>query len=493
MITTKDNFGIDFGTTCSAMTNNRLDNKNKYDMKHYGDENNKPIPSVVAIDKKTGKVYTGRSAWKKKNELNDSCEVFPSIKTIIDSGRGRYIADKYWTPIDIASEIFKALKHEAKEKKSNLSEATVAIPVGFSAQKRRSLREAARRAGIKITAFISEPTAAFFANYDELKSASVVAVFDWGGGTLDVSVLQNDNGRITELATGGRSVAGDAIDEKIARRIYAKISRKKGFTQSFDELDSKVKDKLLIEAEAAKIELSEEEEADVVFFFDGKVITETLGYDWFEDIVAPEVEMALECLEKTIEHSRLNLANIDRILLVGGSSNLRPLLGRMEEKYGEKLYCPEETEWNVGEGAAKLMSHPGEYLSAQSIGIVLADKVVKTDVGKEPKLIESHFEMLAKGTVLKDWKKTFHFGIVDTSKEAQFVFCGSDDIDEMRDKGKTLSVPAYSFLQEKIIAEASVDENGIFSVVAYSSMRPKEIQSVWEYDQLKSVYVLPKE
>ena len=115
MITTKDNFGIDFGTTCSAMTNNRLDNKNKYDMKHYGDENNKPIPSVVAIDKKTGKVYTGRSAWKKKNELNDSCEVFPSIKTIIDSGRGRYIADKYWTPIDIASEIFKALKHEAKE------------------------------------------------------------------------------------------------------------------------------------------------------------------------------------------------------------------------------------------------------------------------------------------------------------------------------------------------------------------------------------------
>ena len=169
------------------------------------------------------------------------------------------------------------------------------------------------------------------------------------------------------------------------------------------------------------------------------------------------------------------------------------ILGRMEEKYGEKLYCPEETEWNVGEGAAKLMSHPGEYLSAQSIGIVLADKVVKTDVGKEPKLIESHFEMLAKGTVLKDWKKTFHFGIVDTSKEAQFVFCGSDDIDEMRDKGKTLSVPAYSFLQEKIIAEASVDENGIFSVVAYSSMRPKEIQSVWEYDQLKSVYVLPKE
>ena len=63
----------------------------------------------------------------------------------------------------------------------------------------------------------------------------------------------------------------------------------------------------------------------------------------------------------------------------------------------------------------------------------------------------------------------------------------------MQEKYKTLVVPSYSFLQEQIIAEASVDKNRIFSVIAYSSMRPKEKYAIWEYDQLKCVYVLPKE
>ena len=139
------------------------------------------------------------------------------------------------------------------------------------------------------------------------------------------------------------------------------------------------------------------------------------------------------------------------------------------------------------------MATPGEYYSAQKIGVILSDKVVKNNETKEWELKEGHFEMLSKGIPLKDWKKTFHFGIVDTSKEAQFAFYGSDDISEMQEKYKTLVVPSYSFLQEQIIAEASVDKNRIFSVIAYSSMRPKEKYAIWEYDQLKCVYVLPKE
>lgn len=492
---TENYYGIDFGTTCSALVNNRLDDKKNVEIVRYHDGNDQPIPSVVAIDKTTGKVYTGRVAWNMKNELNDSCEVFSSIKTIIDQENGIYIADKYWSPIDIASEIFKALKDEVKKtSKGELKEATVAIPVGFSAKKRKSLREAAEKAGIDIVSFISEPTAAFFANYNELKTASNVAVFDWGGGTLDISVLQNDGGRIIELATGGQSIAGDTIDDKIARRIFAKIARKYRIHISFDEMDSKIKDRLIMEAEAAKRKLSEHDEVKITIlnFLGIDMIDETIDYDWFVDIVDPEINMAINCLEETIKQSGTNLANIDRILLVGGSSNLRPLLEIMDEKYGEKLYCPEKTEWSIGEGAAKLMATPGEYYSAQKIGIILADKVVCDDVTKEYKLQEGLFEMLGKGEKLKDWEKTFHFGIVDTSKEAQFVFYGSDDIDKMSEKYKTLSVPAYSFLQEHIVTEASVDENRIFTVMAYSSMRPKEKFAIWEYDQLKCEYVLPK-
>ena len=385
-------FGIDFGTTNSATVGYVVMDQKPEAVK-YGDEEGRPIPSIVAIDKTTGAVFNGRDAWDKKMELSESCEYISSVKTILDSEQVKTIAGREWTAVDVASEVFKYLKANVHNRTGiDMEEATVAIPVGFSASKRAKLREAAKKAGIHIRSFISEPTAAFIANYDELKSSSIVAIFDWGGGTLDVSILQHINGKVSELATVGRDIAGDYIDDKIATRIHAKIARKKGVEMAFADMPSSAQDMMRVRAERAKRMLGDDDTATISINNYGVygACRETLEYDWFADIVDPEVTMAMDCLEEAIRQSGVGLANIDRIVMVGGSSNLRPLLEKMDDKYGDKLLFPEETMWNVGQGAAMLAMTPGGYFANQSVGIVLSDN--------------AYYEILKPDTPLQGWK-----------------------------------------------------------------------------------------
>ncbi len=477
----KNYFGIDFGTTNSAAVGYVVVDKMD-EMVQYGDEEGLPMPSAVAIDKNTGEVFTGRKAWEKRMELSQYCEYISSVKTILDDDRWKVtIGDKIWTPVDVASEVFKALKKMVIERTGAvINSATVAIPIGFSVLKRENLRMAAKIAGITIKEFISEPTAAFFANYDELKSSSIVAVFDWGGGTLDISIIQNTNGRISELATAGMDVGGNDLDKKIARHIHSKIAKRKGIEIAFDDMPLYAQDLLLVKSERAKRLLSDDDTATISINNYGEYGTcrETLDYDWFCEIIQPEIDKAIACLDKAINESEVGIANIDKILMVGGSSNLRPLLDKMSNRFGDKLYFPEETIWNVGQGAARLAMTPGNYYSNQSVGIILSDG--------------SYFELLSPDTELNKWYKEVNFGIVDTTKEARFIFAGSPDIDSSSERYRALSVPAYRFLQEQITLRVEVDQDLVFKAKAKSNMQPIEYSRFWEYTKLKFYYKLPK-
>ena len=120
---------------------------------------------------------------------------------------------------------------------------------------------------------------------------------------------------------------------------------------------------------------------------------------------------------------------------------------------------------------------PGGYYSNQSIGIVLSN--------------DAFYEILKPDTPIQGWEHTCNFGIVDSSQEARFVFGGSPDIDASPERYKTLSVPAYRFLQERIILKASIDQNMVFTAVAGSNMQPSEYRRLWEYTRLKCYYKLP--
>jgi Molecular chaperone len=157
----KFDFGIDFGTTNSACAG-VIDGKK---MIKFADQyDGSPFPSLVIIDPVTGQVYCGREAWLKRQEYSEHCEVITSIKTYLGTGKTWLIAGKTWRPDMVAAEVFKGLKRQvaAAGGKSDMREAVVAVPVGFSPAKRAELRKAARRAGVEIKTFVTEPTAAFF-------------------------------------------------------------------------------------------------------------------------------------------------------------------------------------------------------------------------------------------------------------------------------------------------------------------------------------------
>lgn len=472
-------FGIDFGTTNSSVVE-CISYDGKTRRITHGDDEGRPVPSIVAIDKETGCVYTGRDAWSKRSELAQTCECIMSVKSLLEiDGWSKEIAGKRWSALDVAAEVFKALKEGvANTSEGTIDQATVAIPIGFSRRKRQLIREAAQKADIEIEGFVSEPTAAFFANYEELKSDETVVIFDWGGGTLDVSVLQNKGGLVSELATTGMAVAGDDIDERLARKLHAKIARSKNAQISFDDMPPSARDMMLVRAERAKRALSEDDDAIVSLNRYGSLgaFRETVSYEWFEAIIDDIVKDAINCLDEALEESGVGEALVDRVVMVGGSSNIGPLVEKMEQRFDEKLLFPEETVWSISTGAAQLSQSPGSYHSAQNVGLILSDG--------------SYFPLLAKTEAVKGWMKSVDFGIVDDSKEVRIVFSGSKDIDSLDAKRQVISVPSYRFLEEKIRIHSLVDENSVFRVEMKSNMHGASSAVVWEYDKLKLFYSL---
>ena len=473
-------FGIDFGTTNSSVVEYvTLDGR--MHRRQHGDDEGRPMPSMVAIDKTTGEVFTGRDAWNKRSELAQTCECIQSVKSLLEiDGWKKFIAGRWWSAQDITAEVFKALRRNVSgsDDEGVMESATIAVPIGFSRTKRESIRSAAKDAGIEIESFVSEPTAAFFSNYAKLRGDGTVVIFDWGGGTLDVSVLRNSGGRITELATSGMPIAGDEIDDRLARKIHAKIARDREVSISFDEMPPVARDMMLVRAERAKRALSEDDDAVVSLNRYGEIgaFRERISYEWFEAIVEGIVDDAIKCLDQAISDAGETADTIDRVVMVGGSSNIGPLLDKLAIKFGDRMFFPEETVWSISRGAAQLSQNPGSYHSSQRVGLLLADG--------------SYFPLLEPGDAIKGWSKSVDFGLVDTSKEMRVVFSGSPDIDGDSHSRQVVSVPSYRFLEEKLKVRAFVDEDSVFRVEMKSSMRKSSDSEFWEYDRLKLYYSL---
>lgn len=257
-------FGIDFGTTNSAVHAITAIGENIDDEFDVGENDRRPLPSFVAIHKKSGKIVTGLDA-KGSIADEDEYQVFSSIKTIIGEEKEWEIANKIWTPVDIAAELFKALKKKAENiTRGTMSKAVVAVPVGFSSKKKNNVRKAAIKAGIEVLMFVSEPTAAYCSRSAEMRKYHNVAVFDWGGGTLDVAVLRIEGNIIHELSAVGITMAGNDIDRHLAERICMNLSSKSSDDFAFEDLSQKVQLRLLQKCEQAKCDLADEDIVSVI-------------------------------------------------------------------------------------------------------------------------------------------------------------------------------------------------------------------------------------
>lgn len=472
-------FGIDFGTTNSAAFSLTGTDSDTIIPIRYGDDEGRPMPSVVAINRQTGEIIVGRNAKDNRNSLIQTHEYFTSIKTFIDSDKVWNVNGKEYTAENITTEIFIKLKERIERDGNNkIDEAVVAVPVGFAPEKKRHLRNAAEEAGIDVKMFISEPTAAFYSNYERLKECNTVAVFDWGGGTLDIVVLEIENGFVRELASDNLPFAGDHIDEILAKRIHSKFMRNKQSPVSLEDIDKTAKDRLLMECERAKCELETEDIVSVQIFKYGNFgsLNESIDYNFFSLLIEKDVEKAENCLKKAIEKSGKTLVEIDRILCVGGSSKLRPMREKLTETYGEDIvYYPDSVMWDIAKGAASISINQGNYTLNKPIGIMLSDN--------------SFFPIFPKGQPLPCKENILYFGTVNDVKTANIIITDSENESE-REFTKNLVLPLCGYCDESITLKCFIDENFVFRMKIQSTKMPENTGIVWTYDKLKISYRL---
>ena len=469
----KSEFGIDFGTTnsaCISILEGKLVTK-------YTDSENEPFPSVVLIDKITGEVICGREAWNRRQELSESCEIFTSIKTHLGTNKSWNIAGKMWTPEMIAAQIFIGLKNQVMAingKHIKMESAVVTVPVGFSPEKRRSLREAAQMAGIEIKSFVSESTAAAFHSYEKLRTFTRFAVFDWGGGTLDISILENEKGTIKELETGNEYLGGDNIDLKFARYVHQKLEKESPKNLTFEDMQARYRDMMIARCENAKREFSYKDFVNIRMnrYGDYGAVNITVNYQEFKRLIQPEIKRAMECLEATLRKIRMNLENLDCVLMVGGSVKLRPFIDEIETSWNCYKIYPEESDWSVCNGAAQLSIREGKYLLADSIGVLLSN---------------GGFYPIAKaGTPIQQLNTTASFAIVEDTDTAHLIFSDSN-----RNILEYVHVPTFGFLQEQIDVKLTVDQNNVLKFVARSQKRSDKYGVDWYYTSPKLIYELP--
>ncbi len=325
-------FGIDFGTTNSVVgvceggpTRALLD----------GD---KPNPSVVwyAAD---GNVTVGRKA---KNSLNGYSDVpgntfVNSVKLSLGKSRSYRVAGQPKSAPEVASEIFSFLLRQAREQHSlDVKEGVVTIPVDFDGAARHELRLAAERAGFYVKTFIHEPFAAVVAYCFSHQGKPIedfegrnILVFDWGGGTLDITLAAVRSGRMIQVAKadlGHR--AGDYFDEKILRLSHQRFLESSNLRLDEAPVGATLKDRYLGRCEAAKLILSDERSADLdvtsAFRINGKIydVTQELTREDFESLVGIDVRDAMSKVDSVIEEAHLTPRDIDLVLLIGGSSRV---------------------------------------------------------------------------------------------------------------------------------------------------------------------------
>lgn len=400
-----------------------------------------------------------------------------SVKTLLDSGTVWKVAGRTWTPEMVALQIFLALKESVEKRRGadELKEAVVAVPIGFSAGKRAALRRAARMAGIEIKGFISEPTAAMFCHYGDLGHHTRLAVFDWGGGTLDISVLENRNGRVKELATAGLKLGGDDIDRLMAERVHSKVAGRRGKAIPFDEMPPPARDKMLAACEQAKKDFTWDDRVEISILDYGALgnVHLSLDIESFSAWIRPAIDRAIQCFEDCIRQAGLNLAGLDCILMVGGSVNFRPLSERVAEIWEGKEVYPEDSDWSVARGAASLSVRPGGHLLAQTIGVTMSDG--------------SLYPLLREGDTVEPGDCTpATFALVEDEPAANFIFAD--------DRGNTLgymNVPTFGFFREKIEVRPRIDENLVLHVRTRNLNKSSRTAREWCYESLRMDYQLP--
>ena len=315
----------------------------------FADKNGSRItPSVVSYSPDDAPIV-GEAA---KRMLSISPEsTIASVKRKMGSKKSYHIHGKSMTPEQVSADILIHLRDVAEEASGeNFSKAVITVPAYFNDAQRTSTKRAAEIAGLEVVRIISEPTAAAIAyGLDKMGDKSRIAVYDLGGGTFDVSILELSDGVFQVLSTSGDTeLGGDDVDAVLADFIYHKAENKK-----LSEASVEVKILFSNAARRCKEALSLAKEYELkIPFYDGQKSFEMIfGLDLFNQLVTPLIEKTVKHCQKALMDSGLEKKDLDSIILVGGSSRILKVHDLVEQFFEKSPDLSQNPDESVAVGA----------------------------------------------------------------------------------------------------------------------------------------------
>ena len=358
--------GIDLGTTNSCVS--VLEGGEPKVIPNA--EGNRTTPSVVSF--KNGEVRVGDVA---KREAQTSTNVISSIKRLMGTKQKVEAEGKKYTPEEISAKILMNLKESAEAYLGGeVTKAVITVPAYFNDAQRQATKNAGKIAGLEVERIINEPTAAALAyGLDKQENAHTVLVYDLGGGTFDVSILELGDGVFEVLSTSGNNnLGGDDFDNAIIDYIVKEFKKENGVDLSKDKLAMQ---RLKEGAEKAKKDLSgvKTTQISLPFITQGENgplhVDMTLTRAKFEELIGDLVESTRKPVRDALKEANLKKTDIDKVLLVGGSTRIPMVQELVKEELGKEP----SKEVNPDEVVAMGASIQGGVLTGEVNDLVLLD------------------------------------------------------------------------------------------------------------------------
>ncbi len=358
--------GIDLGTTNSCVAVMEGGSPNVI----TNSEGARTTPSVVAFQK-DGERIVGQVA--KRQAVTNADRTIMSIKRKMGTTEKVTIDDKTYTPQEISAMVLSKLKADAESYLGEpVSQAVITVPAYFNDSQRQATKDAGKIAGLEVLRIINEPTAAALA-YGMTDMDKTVMVYDLGGGTFDVSILEIADGVFEVLSTNGDTrLGGDDFDEAIINYLVKTFKESDGIDLSTDKMAMQ---RLKEAAEKSKIELSATTTSAVSLPFIAvdatgpKNLDITLTRAKFDELTASLVDRTLVSIRNAMKDAGLNPSQIDEVLLVGGSSRIPAVQEAVKKEMGKEPHKGINPDECVAVGAARQAG----VLAGEETGVLLLD------------------------------------------------------------------------------------------------------------------------
>lgn len=485
--------GIDLGTTTSEIAYIRNGKpeiiKNGY---------SSITPSVVGLDKNL-EILVGQSA---KNQLVSAKErTVAEVKRKMGTSDAVLMAGKKFTPVEISAIILRELKKIGEDfLQEEITGAVITVPANFNDAQRQATKEAGEKAGLVVERIINEPTAAALAfGIDNMETEGKILVYDLGGGTFDVTVLEMIDGALDVMASRGvNQLGGKDFDEAIVNEIVHNFKNEYEIELSKDlKAMARIKD----EAEKAKIMLSSANSVVVnlpfIAFKDGETISfeMELTRKRYEELIAGYVKQSMDTVKEALDAAKVNADDIDVVIAVGGSSRTPLVMQSLKNIFGEKLRGGINPDEAVALGAAVqagILSN--EISGAESIAIFdVCNHTLGTDVLNTNQTALEYSRLIMRDTHLPFAMTRRYNTSSDFQTEVEVpVYQGeSDDLSKNTLIGSFIvdGIPENYAGKEAVDIEFRYNINGILEVnvkvVSTGKITSKEF-NMYNYDAPKS-------